>query len=426
MLTLHAIVNVSELDSLDFSKLKQNSKDTCRKSLDGAKAVISFGGVKTVKELFSGEMLINQTFTTKELYGPTGDQSMLSGIFESIPFSRTLAEMAYSGHPKTTIKEVVKGALESGIITQDQVPEIKKSLIRYAPKNNDKKTNLEKDFFDDVTGVNISSNIVFDENTQSIKKQYKNTIRSGHFEEEETYITKSDQYFNLKSIVKHTTKKEFAPNIDQEGNILEEKYVNDVLTTGIKYSKDGCLGPISNNIKVYTNDEIKEVLRGPDWTSIVPQVESLSAASGSYGDTISLYGSDFYNITGVRLGDYSFLADNISSSQISFVLPSVCSDGNVELIGHETFRTNFFFDYINERPFLNTVELSNDLLTLGGTRLDNVKFVVFSPEGEGEEAQKIGYPFFSSQNPNQITLSAPDYTGAYEVNLIDIENRTIN
>ena len=38
----YTIVNISELDNLDFSELLTTSKDTARRNLDGTMAIVSF------------------------------------------------------------------------------------------------------------------------------------------------------------------------------------------------------------------------------------------------------------------------------------------------------------------------------------------------------------------------------------------------
>lgn len=424
--TLYAIVDSAQLGSLNFSKLNQDAPASCRKSLDGANAIISFNGIQITPQLFSGEMLVEETSENIELYGPTGDASLLSGIFQSIPFSQELANMAYAGASKTEIKQVALNALGSGIITEEQVPQIKQGLIRYAPKNNDPKTNLNKDFFDDVTGVVINNAIVFNETSQKLNS-YNLVTRSGDYEIEENYNIVADQYFNLKSIIKLRKVKKYQSNLDFFGNVLEAKRnENGSFTTGIKYNKDGCLGPISNNIKTYNAQEIKSVLTGCEWTSIEPIVTNVTPVSGGFNDVITINGDNFYNITGIGLGDYNFEINSIAPTQITFTLPSVASDANIKLLGsYENFQTSFYFDYINELPALDSVSVSEGTLTINGSRLDNVKFVTFAPDANNEEPQKIGYPFFNSQISSKISLTAPEYTGAYTVSLIDIEDRLI-
>ena len=291
--TLYAIVDSAQLGSLDFSKLNQDSVKSCRRSLDGNKAIISFNGIQITPQLFSGEMLVEETSENIELYGPTGDASLLSGVFQSIPFSQELASMAYAGATKAEIKQVALNALNSGIITEEQVPQIKKGLIRYGSKKNDKKANLNKDFFDDVTGVVINNAIVFDEASQKLGG-YNSVIRSGEYEIEENYNIAADQYFNLKSIIKARKVKKYQSNLDFFGNVLEAKRNNDgSFTTGIKYNSNGCLGPISNNTRVYDARGIKSILTGCEWTSIEPIVTNVTPASGSFNDIINIFGSRY-------------------------------------------------------------------------------------------------------------------------------------
>ena len=128
---LFAIVDSSYLNSLDFSKLNQNGPESCRKSLDGSKAIVSFNGILATSDLFSGRMLVEEQIVNESLYGPSGGAELLVQIQEQVPFSTELIQMAYAGKPKKEIKKVAKDALNSGTISNDEIPPIKRSLIRY-------------------------------------------------------------------------------------------------------------------------------------------------------------------------------------------------------------------------------------------------------------------------------------------------------
>jgi len=424
---LYAIVDSSQLDFLDFSKLNQDNKNSCRRSLDGQKAIISFNGIMALPEIFSGQMLVEEEIVQEELYGPSGDPSLLVEIQEQVPFSTELINLAYAGEPKTKIKQVAHDALDSGIITNEEIPLIKQSLIRYAPQKDNDKVKLNKDFFDDVTGVAIDGAINFDENNLKVESVYS-TIQSGDYEIEENFIVKSDQYFNLQSINRYFKKSRHISNIDGDNNILySEKLSNSGFATGIKYSKNTSLGPLGN-IKSYNKSEIKNILRDPDWSVIEPQITDVVPRSGSYGDTISITGDNFYNIEQVRLGEYKINCNNNSENSITFVLPSVCSDGNISLLDKfdNGFNSNIFFDYVNEMPSFTNLLLNEGELTISGSRLDNVKFVELTPDYNNDDIYKIGYPFFQEQSSSIITLNSPEeLTGDYTVKLIDVENRII-
>lgn len=425
---LYAIVDSSQLDSLDFSKLNQDNKESCRKSLDGLQAVVSFNGIMALPEIFSGQMLVEEEVVQEELYGPSGDPSLLVEIQEQVPFSTELINLAYAGEPKTKIKQVAHDALDSGIITNEEIPLIKQSLIRYAPQKDNDKVKLNKDFFDDVTGVIIEDNINFDENNLKVESLFSN-IKSGDYEIEENFIVKSDQYFNLESINRYFKKSRHISNIDSNGNILySEKLEDGSFATGIKYSKNTSLGPLGN-IKSYNKSEIREILSGPDWSVIEPQITDVVPRSGSYGDIISITGDNFYNIEQVQLGDHKINCNNNSENSINFILPSVCSDGNISLLDKfdNEFNSDIFFDYINEMPSFTGLSLNDNVLSINGNRLDNVKFVELTPDyNNGEEFYKIGYPFFQEQSSSTITLNSPqELTGDYTVKLIDVENRIV-
>jgi len=426
---LYAIVDSSQLDSLDFSKLNQDNKNSCRRSLDGQKAIISFNGIMALPEIFSGQMLVEEEIVQEELYGPSGDPSLLVEIQEQVPFSTELIQLAYAGQPKSEIKKVAKNALNSGIITSEEIPPIKQSLIRYAPQKNNNKVRLNKDFFDDVTGVVINNKMAFDENNLKTESLFS-SIKSGDHDIEENFIVKNDQYFNLKSINRYFKKSCHISNIDSNGNILySEKLEDGSFATGTKYEKNTSLGPLGN-IKSYNKNDIKNILRGPDWSVVEPQITDVVPRSGSYGDTISITGDNFYNIEQVQLGEHKINCNNNSENSISFVLPSVCSDGNVNLIDKfdNKFNSNIFFDYISEEPSFTNLLLNQGQLTISGSRLDNVKFVELTPDyNDGrEEFYKIGYPFFQEQSSSTITLESPEgLTGDYTVKLIDVENRIV-
>ena len=40
----YAIIHATELDGLDFARFRQDSSDTCRRSIDGTKALVSWFG----------------------------------------------------------------------------------------------------------------------------------------------------------------------------------------------------------------------------------------------------------------------------------------------------------------------------------------------------------------------------------------------
>lgn len=329
---LYAIVDSSQLDFLDFSKLNQDNKNSCRRSLDGQKAIVSFNGIMALPEIFSGQMLVEEEIVQEELYGPSGDPYLLVEIQEQVPFSTELISLAYAGKPKSEIKKVTKNALNSGIITNEEIPPIKRSLIRYAPQKNNNKVKLNKDFFDDVTGVVINDKMAFDENNLKTESLFSN-IKSGDHDIEENFIVKNDHYFNLRSIDRFFKKTKKILNVDDDNNILySEKLEDGSFATGIKYEKNTSLGPLGN-IKSYNKSEIREILRGPDWSVIEPQIADVAPRSGSYGDIISITGDNFYNIKQVRLGEYKINCNNNGDkNSITFTLPSVCSDGNINLI----------------------------------------------------------------------------------------------
>src|SRR5210317_24284 len=95
--TLYAIIETSEIGAYDFLKFKQDSSATCCVSLDQSKSLISFNALSITNDLFSGRMITERTFESKEIYGPSGDTSLLTGVLESIPFASTLVQLAYSG-----------------------------------------------------------------------------------------------------------------------------------------------------------------------------------------------------------------------------------------------------------------------------------------------------------------------------------------
>ena len=56
----YVIVNISELDNLDFSELLTTSKDTARRNLDGTQAIVSFDETPSYFSLAA-------TYTNEEL-----------------------------------------------------------------------------------------------------------------------------------------------------------------------------------------------------------------------------------------------------------------------------------------------------------------------------------------------------------------------
>jgi len=426
--TLYAIIDTSEIGAYDFLKFKQDSSATCRKSLDQSKSLISFNALSITNDLFSGTMITERTFESKEIYGPSGDTSLLTGVLESIPFASTLVQLAYSGVPKKEIKDVARGALDSGIINKEDIPPIKRGLIRYSEKNNDSETDLKQDFFVDVTGVKIGNQIVFDENNQKIKNKHYVEVQSGDYEIKEEYRIQSDQYFNLSSIKKYKTQTKYRSNVDHEGNILHSQLGdNGQFVTGIKYYKKGCIGPIANNIQAYNKEQVIEILNSYEWSDHAPEISSVTPSSGGFGDSININGNHFANVTGIKLGDYEVPLTSTGNNNLSIALPQTCSDGNIEFLGkYSNTQTAKFFDYINELPTLDAVEvnLDNEII-LYGSRLDNVKFVNFAPDWNEENFRSSFYEF-TTQFSTGIVLPQPEsLTGSYSITLTDIEDRLV-
>lgn len=351
--TLYAILDVDQLGQLDFSNFHQRSSETCRKSLDETKAVVSFDAVKTDANLFGGEILVEESVSQQTLYGIAKTRKELNEALSIMP-------------------------IREGELAR------KRSF------------------------------------------NYLESIKSGDYIIENKYNIINDARMLPQSIERTQILKKYSSNVDSAGNILQSININGQIVTGIKYNGRGCLGPISNDIVTYTQNEIKNILTGADWTNIEPTVDSIHPSAGNFGSNISIYGDNFYNITGIRLGNAAFEIDSITPTQINFTLPSNGSDDTITLLGkYNDFKTNLFFDYINELPTLNAVSIVGDSIEIDGIRLDNVKFVVFTPDNQPQDMIKIGYPFFTTHNSSKIILAAPEIAGNYSVSLIDIEDREV-
>jgi hypothetical protein len=266
----YAIVDTSDLDSLDFRPFSQDRPSTCRKSIDGTKALISYSVTEypIVKDRVVNsvttvvEEIEVKTPSKEEVFGrkrQDNDQS-LAEIQAQIPFSTQVLAQAYGGATKQEIKTFVRAGIANGDVTLADAKIIQQAIINYEFKKVDENLNSILDEFDDVIEINRGGKKIYEEG----KAPSHSTIKS--LGEETLYQAQIDQYGNLSRIDKiiyNVTYKDgdrvnssLDTTLDlhnEEGDLIGTDVIENGRKIGSRYTEE------------HTVDEIRELMLTPEW-----------------------------------------------------------------------------------------------------------------------------------------------------------------
>jgi hypothetical protein len=275
---LYAIVPAGGLDSLDFRPFLQDNPGTCRKSVDGSRALISYSvneypivesrtpmmDSSFVEFVETGLAEMREVFEPRkvEIYGQkeADNSQTLAGIQEAIPFSAQILGKAFGGASKPEIKGFVRDSIVVGDITLPESIDVQTAIVNYDFKVSDPKVFATTDEFGDVIELDIDGEIIFKEGNPPSTSTTKSK------NQEIVYRSSIDQYGNLSRISKETFLVEY-----KDGDRVDEA----LDTTLDVYNEEGDLigtDVIENGRKIgsrhteeYTVDEIRELMSTPEW-----------------------------------------------------------------------------------------------------------------------------------------------------------------
>jgi hypothetical protein len=268
----YAVIKSSHLDFLNFEALYEDNPNTCRRSVDGTKALVSYVvneyPIVESKTVESVTTIIEEAEVTveskKEVFGRKrqDNNQSLTDIQAKIPFSTQVLAQAYSGKSKMEIKAFVRAGITNGDLTLPEAKTIQEAIVNYEFKTVDPNLVSITDEFKDIIEVGQEGKIIYQEgNGPSHSK-----IRSPN--KEIVYQSKIDQYGNLSKIDKITYDVVYKGNVDDsldtsidvyddEGNISEVRIISNGTIIGSRFPEE------------YTREEIWELLATPEWTETI-------------------------------------------------------------------------------------------------------------------------------------------------------------